>query len=80
MGRGAREPHPSTIASKSFMMSNNGAMDLRAMGLRKAQERQYVRLRFIHQAGKLRELRTQLIGDRAPLRDRPAFLPSCFAV
>jgi len=45
-------------------------MDLRAMSFRKAQEGQHVRLRFIHQTGKLWEFRTHLIGDCAPLRDR----------
>lgn len=39
------------------------------MGLRKAQERQRVSFRFVHQCGELRKLRAQLIGNGASLHD-----------
>lgn len=39
------------------------------MCLREAHERQDVRIGFIHQRGELRDLRAQLIGNDASLRD-----------
>ena len=43
-------------------------MDLFAVGLGEAHEREHVGLGLVHEHGELGELRSQLIGDGAPLR------------
>ena len=45
------------------------AVDLHPMRLREGHEREYIRFRFVHQVGELRELRSQLIGHCSPLRN-----------
>ena len=65
---------PTTLVRRliSALSRSSGLVrvDLHAMRLREAHEGEHVGFGIIHERGELGELRAQLIGDRAPLRDR----------